>query len=117
MTHVLQNDTPFDADTEDLNGVPYSPGQQSGIVAWMIPGAYDGDITFEATFDGENWFEVTAYNVSDSLPATPSITDEEAFYIPTVVGQNIRARMSGGSTGSLTVYCNGSHPLQGLRGA
>lgn len=105
---TLHSETNFNAAAEDLNGKVQLISSYDAVWLWFEPaGSYDGTVFFEISPDGgDTWFGLQGYNLSArttliSNIASPGSTDSVVIPVPKYT--NFRARMNGGSQGSLTV--------------
>ena len=102
----LQDETAFD--NSDLNGKTQLISNFDTIWLWFIPGgSYDGTVNFEISPDGGvTWFPVQGFqpNAQSTLAtnvASPTTSISFMIHVPDY--SHFRARMSGGSQGTLTV--------------
>lgn len=115
---VMQNATAFNA--TDLNGTPIAMAEESGIVFWCTNASYNGTLIIEATMDNVSWVPIAVYDTLNGVlaAALASIATLKIYFVPTLAGMTVRARMSAGSAGTLTVKARRvGHPLWGIRGA
>lgn len=107
-TLILQDTVPFDA--VDLNGTVVSTERYSHMLVWFSASAYDGLATPEVSpDDGGTWFNIS-WAASDNLFSFTNNTDTfDDIYIASIPSDCLfRVRMSGGATGTLDVFAQGS---------
>lgn len=104
---TLQDAVAFNA--ADLNGKTQLVSSYEVVWMWFVPdGGYDGTVFFEASPDGGvTWLAVqgvqpNALGTLITNIASPTATD--SVYVPIPTFSHIRARMDGGTQGSLTVF-------------
>ena len=105
----LHEETPFNGTADKpLAGKTQLVSAYDAVWLWFTPdGGYDGTVVFEISPDGGvTWFAVQGYQpdarttLITSL-ANPAVTD--SVIIPMPSHSHIRARMSAGSQGTLSV--------------
>lgn len=94
------------AETEEANGtaVECVDGVLGAytVLTMHIEGVNGDTLTFEGTIDGTNWIAIQATNLNDGTAATTATAD--GLYRITVIGlYKVRARISTGGSGSVTV--------------
>lgn len=105
----LHDGTAYNASTTLLAGKYQLVSDYKAIWVWFVPaGSYDGTVNFETSPDGgATWFSIQGFATDDvgtlvTSVAAPVSTDSYMIYTPTY--SHFRARMSGGTTGSLSAY-------------
>lgn len=97
-----------DAATANGDGVIYLiPGAHAITVC--VSGTFNASVHFEATLGGDIWHEVAAHDLTSSSAndKAKTITAPGIFEIPHAAGmQAFRARISGYSSGAVTVRAN-----------
>jgi len=106
MQAQLHNATAYNAGTEALKGQTLAVGSaKAAVIQFAAAGGYDGAVTVEISPDaGTTWFGIQAESlaaVGTYVSSITSFTSEYRVLVPANV--DLRVRMSGGSTGSLTV--------------
>lgn len=106
MQAQLHNATAYNAGTEALKGQTLAVGSaKAAVIQFAAAGGYDGAVTVEISPDaGTTWFALQAESLAALGTYVSSITSFTPAYRVIVPSQvQLRCRMSGGSTGSLTV--------------
>jgi hypothetical protein len=96
------------------DAVAYNAGTLTGssilahntVIVWFAPvDSYDGTVNFEVSVDGTTFFPALATNLSTGAAATTVASPaSDVLYAVAVPAQcQLRARMSGGTQGSLSV--------------
>lgn len=104
----LHEETAFNADAETLEGKPQLVSDYQAVWLWFVPAdSYDGTVFFEISPDGgETWFAVQGYQPDARTTLISNLASpdtDDGVIIPMPDFSHFRARMNGGSQGSLTV--------------
>ena len=112
---VISNDittaTMQNAATADGNGTTLNTANMAFAVI-DIQGTFSATINFEATIDGTNYFALPVVNIQSSVISTTA-TSSGQFAFRCAAYPTVRARISGYSTGSITIYGRASANGQG----
>lgn len=73
-----------------------------GSIGFQVTGTWTATITFESTLNGSTWVAVPAYNQADGSSATTT-TGNGIFLINGAVHQNVRARVSAYTSGTINI--------------
>lgn len=112
----MQNATAYNA--SDLNGTSMAMAEESGFVFWVTNSSYNGTLVIEGSMDGVSWVPIAVYDVLNGViaAALASVATLKIYFVPTLAGMTVRARLSAGSAGTLTVKARKcGHPLWGIR--
>lgn len=107
--YTLHDDTAYDAAGALLDGESLPIAQSNVVWLWFVAlGSYDGDVDFEISPDGGvTWFPASGSldtSFGTFVNGVSSPVDSASYFIYTPSWCQFRARMSGGTQGSLTVY-------------
>lgn len=100
------------------NGTPAPIGEEAGLILWFVPAsAYDGVVTFEFSPDNETtWYPARGYPLGTGVGVlsitSPLVTS--IFYIPLPSTTSFRARLSGGTVGTVTVKARRTRQISGI---
>lgn len=102
------------------NGTVVPTGGLPGV-GLQIVGTFSATVNFEATIDGSNWVAIPAINLA-TLALSTTATAAGLFYVPLAGVDQLRARVSGYASGSLTVtgkgiVASGTHHVAALQAA
>lgn len=105
--YTLHSATAYNASAGALNGASIECTSGSHVLAWFTLGAaYDGVVRMEISPDGgTTWFELTGKTTADadiSAAFTPTAAQLVIYTVPRAC--LFRARMSGGTVGTLSVF-------------
>ncbi len=104
----IHDATEFDADSAILNGSTHKVSENNSVWVWFESDSYDGTVYFEVSPNGgDHWFPIQGFELNDFSTlvvsvASPADADSYVIRVPTY--STVRIRMSGGTTGTLSVY-------------
>lgn len=107
IRHVFQS-----AIATNGNGTAMAVGGLPGVGV-QITGLTTATVNWEATIDGTNWVAVQASNLNNGAVAATA-TANGLYYVPTPGVDQIRARISGHSSGTITITGKGTFNPAGM---